>query len=220
MKQQIFHLEEFHRDVPDEALLADLVRVQSESRQGGLSFRRYNAHGKYSSATVALRFGTWNNALERAGLIVSARRDYSESELFENLFAVWCALGRQPRTRDLSLKPSTITVAPYLRVFGTWTKTLNVFVEWTSTKDEVDVQCDSGLQSTKQGPRNPSTRLRFKVLQRDSFKCVSCGNSPAIQTGIVLHVDHILPWSKGGQTIESNLQTLCQICNLGKSNAL
>lgn len=33
-----------------------------------------------------------------------------------------------------------------------------------------------------------------------------------------LHVDHIKPWSKGGTTEYGNLQTLCEKCNLGKSN--
>ena len=37
---------------------------------------------------------------------------------------------------------------------------------------------------------------------------------------ISLHVDHILAWSKGGETIIENLETLCLECNLGKSNVL
>ncbi|MBE5769482.1 MAG: HNH endonuclease [Clostridiales bacterium] len=28
----------------------------------------------------------------------------------------------------------------------------------------------------------------------------------------------MIPWSKGGQTTIDNLQTLCESCNLGKSN--
>ncbi len=32
------------------------------------------------------------------------------------------------------------------------------------------------------------------------------------------HIDHIKPWSKGGETVLENLQTLCATCNLGKSN--
>lgn len=35
-----------------------------------------------------------------------------------------------------------------------------------------------------------------------------------------LDVDHIIPWSKGGETTIENLQTLCSKCNLGKSNIL
>ncbi|MBA3804703.1 MAG: HNH endonuclease, partial [Acidobacteria bacterium] len=36
--------------------------------------------------------------------------------------------------------------------------------------------------------------------------------------GVALHVDHIRPWSKDGETLLENLQTLCSECNLGKSN--
>jgi 5-methylcytosine-specific restriction endonuclease McrA len=35
-------------------------------------------------------------------------------------------------------------------------------------------------------------------------------------TGVELHVDHVTPWSKGGETTLANLQTLCNKCNLGK----
>ncbi len=67
-------------------------------------------------------------------------------------------------------------------------------------------------------PRDPSLRLRFKVLQRDNFSCRQCGRSPATLLGVILHVDHITPWSKNGETVFENLQTLCEICNLGKGN--
>ncbi len=32
----------------------------------------------------------------------------------------------------------------------------------------------------------------------------------------VMHGDHIIPWSKGGKTIEENCQMLCRDCNLVK----
>ena len=66
--------------------------------------------------------------------------------------------------------------------------------------------------------RDINWRTRWQVLNRDYFRCVSCGLSPAIAPGTILHVDHIKPWSKGGETVLDNLQTLCATCNLGKSN--
>ena len=33
-------------------------------------------------------------------------------------------------------------------------------------------------------------------------------------------IDHIIPVSKGGQTIPSNLRTLCDRCNMGKSDKM
>ena len=59
---------------------------------------------------------------------------------------------------------------------------------------------------------------RIRVYKRDNFTCVQCGASPAKDQSVELHVDHIKPWSRGGETIYKNLQTLCLKCNLGKSN--
>ncbi len=66
--------------------------------------------------------------------------------------------------------------------------------------------------------RDPSIGLRFKVLQRDRFRCQLCGRSPATELGCKLHVDHIVPYSKGGKTTFENLQALCAECNVGRSN--
>lgn len=61
-----------------------------------------------------------------------------------------------------------------------------------------------------------SASLRYDVLKRDNFRCTICGRSAA--DGVTLHVDHIKPVSKGGKTEMSNLRTLCDYCNLGKSD--
>jgi hypothetical protein len=66
--------------------------------------------------------------------------------------------------------------------------------------------------------RSPSIGLRFKVLKRDHFKCVLCGDHPARNAECTLHVDHVAPWSKGGKTREDNLRTLCATCNIGRGN--
>lgn len=58
--------------------------------------------------------------------------------------------------------------------------------------------------------------LRFDILSRDNYSCQICGSTA--QDGVKLHVDHIHPVSKGGKTIPSNLQTLCDRCNMGKSD--
>lgn len=68
-------------------------------------------------------------------------------------------------------------------------------------------------------PRTISTTLRYQVLKRDNFKCCACGASPAKDPAVELHIDHIVPWSKGGETKMDNLQTLCSKCNLGKSDS-
>lgn len=64
--------------------------------------------------------------------------------------------------------------------------------------------------------RNPiESRLRHEVFKRDDYQCKECRKSNKEST---LHADHILPVSQGGTDELDNLQTLCQACNLAKSN--
>lgn len=56
--------------------------------------------------------------------------------------------------------------------------------------------------------------LRYDIMKRDGFHCVLCGRGA--EDGVKLHVDHIIPVSKGGKTVPENLRTLCENCNLGK----
>lgn len=56
-------------------------------------------------------------------------------------------------------------------------------------------------------------RQKQKILERDNFKCVSCGASGDFNC---LEVDHIIPIVNGGYNNESNLQTLCYRCNMAK----
>lgn len=60
-------------------------------------------------------------------------------------------------------------------------------------------------------------KLRYQILERDGFRCAICGRGK--EDGVKLHVDHIKPVSKGGRTVPENLRTLCQDCNLGKSDS-
>lgn len=58
--------------------------------------------------------------------------------------------------------------------------------------------------------------MRYDVLRRDNFHCVRCGRGK--EDGVKLHVDHIVPVSRGGKSVMDNLQTLCEDCNCGKGN--
>lgn len=61
--------------------------------------------------------------------------------------------------------------------------------------------------------------LRYEILNRDGFKCRLCGRSSAAD-GVKLEVDHIVPVYAGGNDESTNLQTLCEDCNKGKSARL
>ena len=51
------------------------------------------------------------------------------------------------------------------------------------------------------------------MLKRAKYRCELCG---AHESQIALHVDHIIPRSKGGPDDLSNFQALCQTCNANK----
>jgi len=59
-----------------------------------------------------------------------------------------------------------------------------------------------------------SKTLRYKILERDGFKCCACGATNCLE------IDHIIPRSKGGPTEGFNLQTLCADCNRGKGDSM
>lgn len=58
-------------------------------------------------------------------------------------------------------------------------------------------------------------RLRAMILERDGGKCVLCGAKPSKANAVELHIHHVVPIAAGGRSIEENLATLCQPCNLG-----
>lgn len=60
--------------------------------------------------------------------------------------------------------------------------------------------------------------MRNRIKERDNYTCQICGKYMPDEVG--LHIDHIIPISKGGKTVEQNLQVLCDKCNLRKSNSV
>lgn len=207
--------------VTDQELLDDLRRVALAMGLKTVPQKRYAVDGKFDYSTVIRRFSSWNEALKRAGLDISNEINLSDERLFENILMLWQHLGRQPRRSELAANPSTISQGPYNRRFGSWTTALEAFVGYANESDSEASQTALPIPVVKrQTGRDPSLRLRWHVLQRDRFTCCACGASPATSSGVELHVDHRVPWSRGGDTVLSNLQTLCSVCNLGKSNVL
>lgn len=206
------------QSVTDEELLADLRRVAELLGASTVSMPKYRELGKFDDSNLAKRFGTWNNALSKVGLTISNEVNISDARLFENILTLWQHYGRQPRRSELAKPPSSISQGPYKRRFSSWTAALEAFVVYANDNiNEAPASVENDATKTRTS-RDPSLRLRWRVLQRDRFTCCACGASPALSPGVELHVDHIIPWSKGGETVLENLQTLCSVCNLGKSN--
>ena len=213
-----FELEDYHRNVSDDDLIADVRRVAAKHKASTVTKEQYRASGKFGAETIRRHFGSWNEALVRAGLTVSKRWRIPNEVLFANLEAIWRHLGRQPRRDDLDMVSTEASKSVYDQRFGGWRNALQAFVNWINAEEPIVRQTMASSAQRRNTARQPSLRLRFRVMRRDRFCCRHCGRSPASTPGLELHVDHVTAWSKGGETALENLQTLCDDCNLGKSN--
>lgn len=229
--------------ISDDEYFSDLRRVATLTHSSTVLYRDYQKYGKYAAEHFFKRFGEWDNALVAAGLEATglARKRIGEQELFDEIERMWRLLGRQPTTTDIIKNGiSKYSIDTYKRRFGGWRKALEAFVSYikegvdTATESESSIveaaadatpnpeisvaEKDVPTKSVHRTSRNVNTRMRFLVMKRDNFKCCMCGASPAKDPSVELHIDHIVPWSKGGETVMDNLQTLCSKCNLGKSD--
>jgi len=212
-----FKLEPHHRDTPDDELIGDLARVGAELGVSRVTIDQYNAHGRFHATTLTRRFGSWFKALEMAGLEKTRNLGITNEELFENLAGVWLRLGRQPRYDDIEGKESRYSAGTYANRFGSWRKSLEAFVAWANEEDSLpDAPSGTRAEGVKRSPRSANWKQRAQVLMRDGATCRLCGARP--EHGVRLHVDHLTPWSDGGETVLENLQILCEQCNIGKSN--
>lgn len=223
-----FEFNPVHRNTPPEEFIEDVKRVAKENQKNSVSVSEYRKKGRFHPSTITNKFGSWNKALEAANLEKTMVFGSTEEELFKNLENVWTALGRQPKAKEFKKPISSISITPYLNTFGTFQKALKAFVDYINQETDNDAgetetdlknQTQEKTKTIKRSQREVSDRLRFKILLRDGFTCVKCGRSPLKSKNVELHVDHIIPWSKGGETIPENLETKCKECNLGKGNA-
>ena len=208
-----------------EEILEAIKATANKLQKDVLTLQEFEAHTEIDGGPVRRIFGSWKNALTAAGLGQSALgKRYTDEECFENMLSVWTHYGRPPQHDEMNQAPSVVGSKAYVRRWDTWRKALAAFVQRVNNEPIEQQQAPHQLpekpkdvsSELKRGPRDIPLALRYYVLKRDYFRCVTCGASPAIQVGVVLHVDHIHPWALGGATVADNLRTLCQQCNLGK----
>lgn len=229
------------RRISDEEMLDELRAVAMKIGQQTVTVEAFNKHGKMSPETIRRRFGSWEKALENAGMtICNLGRRYTDDDYFENLLSAWTHYGRQPTYSEMSDLPSRIRAKAYEAKWGTWRKALLAFIEIAERDDPAELveeieesPAESEVPAPVRGEgkrnqrkaktrRDPSESrhiplsLRYQILKRDSFRCVNCGKSPSTTLGCELQVDHILAYSRDGKTVLDNLQTLCKVCNSGK----
>lgn len=115
-----------------------------------------------------------------------------------------------------------------LREFGATPKIEATLIRerlWVDLDDEIGVPqwvtsrwSRWAVQLWKFGPLDTIHRpkiprgLRQAVYERDGYRCVEC------RVVDDLTLDHIWPWSRGGEDTFENLRTLCRPCNSRKGS--
>ena len=237
-EKSIHGIEYGETSLREELLIEDLIKVSRDLDNPRFTIAEYDNYGKFGSATIIRRFGGWNKAKIKAELEIGRNYNTSVKDYIQNILTLWTHYGRQPKYAEVVKPLSKFHISSYENKFGIWRKALEAFIQYVSEEQmDTDLYSDNNeivelqdnpivsqpekkIIKTKRTPRNINLRLRWKILKRDNFSCNKCGNSPAKNPNVELHVDHIIPWSKGGETVIENLETLCSDCNLGKSNLI
>jgi len=228
--------------LPEARILEELEKVAKHFNYIEFGWRDFDKIADISANPVKKYYGTWKKGLlalkkylQRKGLNLSPRpyapnRIFSDKELFGEMERIWQKVGQRPSRTEWEMSEPKIAYQTYRRRFGGWSNAGLKFIEYKMggdiladdfvlpDKEEQRTQQENKVGYKKENSRNVSLSLRLEVLSRDNFRCVFCGKSPATDIGTKLHIDHTEPFSKGGKSTLENLQTLCEECNLGKSD--
>lgn len=214
--------------IGDEVIIAELKRISEL-----VGFRTFTRHefdqmaNVCKGSVVLSRFKTWKMALETTGLNLEPHRNprkdqIPKGDLLGELARIWRQLGHRPSKIEWDTSDVKYSYTTYKIRFGGWVNACMALVEGGAGTEPSPRQFDQHAklisEITKEKSRNVPLKVRLAVLKRDDYKCALCGRSPATHAGVTLHLDHIVPYANGGETVRDNLRTLCEECNLGKGN--
>ena len=190
--------------IPREVLIVDLQKLASELDKTPSVSDMHN-YGPRCYATYINNFGTWNDALQAAGLEINNEYSESKEQLIEDLQEFAKELDRTPRYNEMNNSGPWHT-STYERNFGTWNNALE----------------ESGLEINRLGGENLKGlgeeyygedyyQKRNEALERDNYQCRVCENDN------YLNCHHIKPRRMFDDVNDSNtldnLITLCVSCH-------
>lgn len=216
--------------ISSDVILDELKRVAQHYGLRTFTRHEFDAVSERCKGTVVLRaFGSWGAALSATGLQLKQHRNPRRDQipvdaLLSELGRIWGQLGHRPSKAEWEASDACYSYTTYKTRFGGWLNACGEYIDYASS---VVLQNNGSAQERAEEPtrfktipkeqkRNIPLKLRLGVFQRDRFRCVLCGRSPATDPGVTLHIDHVSAFSQGGETTLENLQTLCKDCNLGK----
>lgn len=194
--------------------LIDEIQRLADSLEKTPTFEEMRQYGEHSGRVYQKKFGSWNNAIQKAGLTPNVKKGIPKSDLKDELYRLEDELGRIPSSVDLR-RQGEFCLDTYLDRFGDWETALRS-VGFEAKQSYVDAE------SRSYGPIWKQQRQR--AIERDNRTCIVpwCGmtrEKHREQYDTDIHVHHIKPmrtYVDEDRTLDhenahklSNLVTVC-----------
>ncbi len=215
--------------IPREKMLDELEKAARNFNYIEFGWRDFDSVAGISATVVKKEFGSWKKALSALkeslklkGMNLSPRpfapnRIHPGKDMFEEMDRIWHKLGHRPSRNEWESSEPRISYGTYKQRFGGWQSACLKFIEYKmggQILSDEEIEDKKTLKNHKAGTeivvKSGRSRMitladRLKVLDRDNFRCVLCGRTPATELGVKLHIDHKVPFSQGGESKIDNL---------------
>ncbi|QAU13523.1 hypothetical protein EKH57_12830 [Halorubrum sp. BOL3-1] len=122
--------------VTDSELLAELRRLYDKIGETPTS-RDMAEKGNYAPSTYSIAFGTWNSAIQEAGLELGKQREIPASKLIDELQRLADDLGEPPTVHQMEER-GQFGASTYSTEFGSWNEALREANLGTNKEGNID----------------------------------------------------------------------------------
>ena len=120
-----FQLDEYNRNVSEEELLSDMLKVSKILNKDSLRTTEYSKHGRFSISTIQKKFGNWGKALEKANLFSEQKNiKLDNTKVIEDLIFVATELKKTTITGREYNSIGKFSLQGIIGIFGTWNNAL------------------------------------------------------------------------------------------------
>jgi len=118
-----YHISYSHTDEEYKSLLVEELQRLDNKYDKTPTQSLMDSEGKFSSSTYKRTFGSWNKAVEEAGLEVNREVNITKEKFLEELHRLSNKYDKKP-TQTLMNSEGKFAYSTYQRVFGSWNEAL------------------------------------------------------------------------------------------------
>jgi hypothetical protein len=185
-------------NIPRDELLDELTRL-SDTLDRTPTSMDMESSGRFGHTTYSSTFGSWNEAIREANLIVNVRSDIPEPELLDELKSLRDELGKAPERREMD-QQGQFDSSTYSHRFGTWNDALRAADIVPSTRINIpEVELKNEIRRLADELNRPPTRDEMEQQGKFSHSVYShrfgTWTDALIETGLephkTLNPDHL-----------------------------